>query len=259
MSIALDPLPVRIRTVRTLADFRRCEDLQKVAWGFEDLDVVPLPMFVVAVHTAGVVLGAYSGDRLIGFVYSLPARVHGEWVQYSHMLAVTPEFRRRGIGLRLKRAQGRAAARIGFHTIVWTFDPLQARNAALNLRRLGATARDYEVDYYGETSSPLHRGLATDRLLAIWGTGRRRRRHGWNPVDAPFIYDCSKIGALGERAFRIAIPPSIDEFKLDDPQGARQRQLQLRTVFRTAFRRGFEAVDFDLKTSSYLLMRRPRR
>lgn len=248
---------VRIGVVRTLADFRRCENLQKEAWGFDDLDVVPLPMFVVAIHTGGIVLGAYEADRLIGFVYSLPARVQAEWTQYSHMLAVAPAYRRLGIGLRLKRAQGRAALRIGFRTIVWTFDPLQARNAALNLRRLGATACDYEIDYYGRTSSPLHSGLATDRLLAVWRPGRRRQAPAGG--EAPFVYDCSKNGLRGIRAFRFSIPPAIEEFKTAEPDAARELQLRLRDVFRAAFRRGFHAVDFDLRTSSYLLVKGPIR
>ncbi|MEW6365895.1 MAG: GNAT family N-acetyltransferase [Acidobacteriota bacterium] len=266
----------RIRALRTLAEFKRCEELQKEAWGFEDLDVVPLPMFQIAAKYDGIVLGCIEspGGRVVGFVYSLPARAHGRWVQYSHMLAVSPDTRRQGLGLRLKLAQARTSLALGFHRLIWTFDPLQARNASLNLRRLGATVSQYFVDLYGPTSSPLHRGLPTDRLLADWdvrGMGRRSglprrraRRGGRASPESPIIYDCSKellrdLRSPNFRSFRFAIPASIEDLKASDPAAAAKVQMRLRSVFVAAFRAGFRAVDFEIGAGDgpghYLLVR----
>ena len=251
---------IRIRSMTDLADFRRCEELQREAWGFEDLDIVPAPMFTIAAHHGGIVMGAYDGNLMIGFVYSLPALLDKEWIQYSHMLAVVKAYRRHRIGLRLKAAQGRAAMAAGFKTIAWTYDPLQARNASLNLGRLGAEAGDYYVNLYGETSSPLHHGLPTDRLLARWMPGRAKRAR-WKPNagDAPIIYDCSKKDFLRGRAFRFAIPADIEDLKSIDSEAALDWQQRLRGVFLAAFKKGFRAVDFqfdkDKKLGHYLLIR----
>jgi len=254
--------PVRIRPVTELAGFRRCEELQIEAWGFQDLDVVPTPLFTIAAHYGGLVLGAYDGPRMIGFVYSLPALLDGQWIQYSHMLAVIAGYRRRHIGLRLKMAQASAARAAGFREIAWTFDPLQSRNANLNMRRLGATVHDYYPNLYGQTSSPLHRGLPTDRLLARWEVAGPRRLDGrrrWTG-DPPFVYDCSSRGFLGLRAFRFLIPGSIDTLKRADTTLAFDWQRRMRELFQAAFSGGYEVVDFELDVArglgSYVLVRR---
>lgn len=254
--------PIRIRPVTKLVDFRRCEELQREAWGFQDLDIVPTPLFTIAAHYGGLILGAYDGPRMIGFVYSLPALLDGQWIQYSHMLAVIPEYQRRHIGLRLKMAQASAARAAGFREIAWTFDPMQSRNANLNTRRLGATASVYYPNLYGQTSSPLHRGLPTDRLLARWKIAGPRRSGGrrrWRG-HPPFVYDCSSRDFLGLPAFRFLIPGSIDTLKRADTALAFDWQRRLREVFQAAFADGFEAADFELDLvrglGSYVLVRR---
>lgn len=235
-----------IRTITDVKEFKRCEDLQRECWGFDDLDIVPAAMFVIGARYGGIVLGGFDRetDRMVGFVYSLPARLDGRWVQYSHMLAVVPELRRHGLGVRLKLAQGRASVRLGFRELAWTFDPLQARNANLNLHRLGAVSKDYLRNLYGETSSPLHKGLATDRLLARWSPGKPaggKRSVGRLPVAS----DVSEIEP-GWRAFRVPIPASIEQVKHADPAAAAYLQQKIRAIFEHSFRAGYAAVDFHL-------------
>lgn len=259
-----------IRKLRTLDEFKRCEQLQREAWGFQDIDIVPVPMFVIAAAYGGITLGGFetgSGrSRMVGFVYSLPAKLDGAPVQFSHMLAVEPDVRRQGLGLRLKLAQGHAAVKIGYDTIIWTYDPLQARNARLNLRRLGAITRDYLVNLYGETSSPLHRGLQTDRLLVRWRPNEARRRRRGEierllPGEPPVIAEAAALRSRKLPRFRIAIPAAIDELKKRSVEDAMNWQFVTRDLFTKAFRAGFEAVDFELEPGQevgyYVLARRP--
>ena len=136
---------------------------------FEDRDLIPVRMFVVARKVEGQVIAAFARDgRMMGFLLAIPA-LHGELAYlHSHMLAVLPEFRRTGVGQRLKWEQRREALARSIRLIEWTFDPLEWMNATLNLNRLGAIARRYIPNLYGISSSPLHRGLPTDRLVAEW-------------------------------------------------------------------------------------------
>ena len=136
-------------------------------WG-EDI-AVPSPIFVVAHHTGGQVLGAFDGDKMVGFTLALAAiRGDGKPFLHSHMTAVLPEYHNRGVGRRLKLFQRQDALKRGIDLIEWTFDPLELKNAHFNFMRLGAVARRYIPDCYGVTESPLHAGLPTDRLVAEW-------------------------------------------------------------------------------------------
>ncbi|MBI2841440.1 MAG: GNAT family N-acetyltransferase [Acidobacteria bacterium] len=242
-----------IRRLHRLDEFKRCEELQKESWGFDDLDIVPAPMFVVGAKYGGIVLGGFESvnGRMVGFVYSLPAVLEGRSIQYSHMLAVEPEYRRHGIGLQLKIAQGRESVKLGYETIAWTFDPLQARNANLNLHRLGAVTHDYLVNVYGETSSPLHRGLQTDRVLARWRPGLKREER--TLPSRLVVEGLPVLGSVARRpdlrrllAFRVPIPTSIDHLKSSPSGDAAADQRRVRALFTRAFKAGFEAVDFEL-------------
>ena len=168
---------VRIRPLRTLADFEGCVRIQRDVWGHADLDITPVHNFRISVETGAILLGAFSGRRLVGYVYSFPALLDGAVCQHSHHLAVVPGFQRRGLGFALKRAQWREALRRGFRLMTWTYDPLKARNANLNLHALGAIGRRYLDDFYGPTPSlVLGPGLPTDRLLIEWPIATKRVR-----------------------------------------------------------------------------------
>jgi predicted GNAT superfamily acetyltransferase len=159
---------ITIRKCTGIDEFKACVELQKEVWKFADADLVPLRMFVVAEKVGGQIIGAFEGSSLVGYVFSVPGLRAGQAYLHSHMLAVRESHRDCGLGRRLKLAQREEAVQRGFDLIEWTFDPLEIKNAWLNIVRLGAIARRYYVNHYGYTSSVLHRGLPTDRLVAEW-------------------------------------------------------------------------------------------
>jgi predicted GNAT superfamily acetyltransferase len=158
-----------IRALRSIAEFRRVIALEQEIWGYSDAeDAVGTPMFVVTVKRGGILLGACDGDRLIGFVYSIAGLRHGRPMQWSHMLGVLPAYRATGIGRALKLEQRRISLDMGLDLMEWTYDPLVAANAHLNVRRLGVVVEEYALNVYGDSNSPLHRGTPTDRFVAQW-------------------------------------------------------------------------------------------
>lgn len=161
---------VSIQAVDNFRQATDCVRVQRRVWGFSPADVVTPEMLLGCVRHGGIALAAFPPQRrLVGFVFSLPAPLGGDIIQHSHMLAVLPEFQDRGIGRRLKWAQFEEARQRNCSRITWTYDPLEARNAFLNLNKLGAQASRYYLNLYGDsTSSRLHQGIGTDRLLAEW-------------------------------------------------------------------------------------------
>ncbi|HYP25927.1 MAG TPA: GNAT family N-acetyltransferase [Blastocatellia bacterium] len=158
-----------IREAETEEDYRAIEEIQKEAWGFSDLDVVPMATVVATVHAGGIALCAFEGERMIGFAYGFPALEQGRPSIHSHMLAVRNDCRNLQAGFYLKIAQRDLALGKGLDMISWTFDPLQSLNAHLNFNKLGVISRRYVVNFYGESSSsPLHQGFGTDRLWVSW-------------------------------------------------------------------------------------------
>src|SRR4030095_11053344 len=168
-----------IRDVDGEAEHRAIEEIQKEAWGFNDLDIVPAATLIATQHAGGVVLGAFEGARMIGFAYAFPAFEHGRASMHSHMLAVRSEYRSFHAGFYLKVAQRERALEKRIDEITWTFDPLQSLNANLNFSRLGVVSRRYLVNFYGEaSSSPLHQGFGTDRLWVSWLLNSHRVEEG---------------------------------------------------------------------------------
>jgi predicted GNAT superfamily acetyltransferase len=159
---------ITVRPCHSIHEFEQMVELEFQVWGFRERDVVPSQMYVVADKTGGQVLGAFAGDRMAGFVLAYAGIRDGSPYLHSHMAAVLPEYRDLGVGRRLKLAQRDDALARGISLIEWTFDPLQTKNAYFNICRLGAVVRRYLLDVYGPTSSPLHGGLPTDRLVAEW-------------------------------------------------------------------------------------------
>ena len=160
-------MPFEIRDVTDLAGCRAVVDVENEVWG-QDSEVVPASLLVASIKRGGILIGAWDGSRLVGFVWSMPGVRQGQLTHWSHMLGVRPEARGQGLGESLKRAQSERAIAAGCDLIEWTFDPLQAANAHLNLASLGCIASEYRVNTYGEMSGPLHRGTPTDRLVAEW-------------------------------------------------------------------------------------------
>jgi len=156
---------VDIRPIATRDEFVACVDLQRDTWGRGFSEIVPLSMLQITAKMKGVVIGAFGSDGMLcGFVYGVTGLRRGELAHWSHMLAVRPEARDQGIGSRLKLAQREELRAVGVKTMYWTFDPLVARNAHLNLNRPGATVDDFVPNMYGESASALHQ-LGTDRFV----------------------------------------------------------------------------------------------
>lgn len=170
-----DASGVQLRPLVSLAEYQACVALQSDVWGEAFSDTVPASILQVAAHIGGLVIGAFVGDTLTGFVFGLTGVKNGEIVHWSHMLGVRASAREMGIGRRLKEYQRAELARRGVAREFWTFDPLQARNAHLNVNRLGVRVIDYAVNMYGTTGSPLHLGIATDRLIVEMATEVRPR------------------------------------------------------------------------------------
>jgi predicted GNAT superfamily acetyltransferase len=229
-------VPVTLRELRSKDDYAACVRLQRDTWGREYSDVVPASLLKVGQLVGGVSAGAFTaGERLVGFVYGLSGIRDGRVIHWSHMLGVHPEFRDDGVGRRLKEYQRELLRGRGVEQIYWTFDPLVARNAHLNLNRLGTEVREYVPDMYGETGSPLH-SFGTDRLVVSWpvepladDVAERRSEAGWR--DAPLAstrlpseQDCEPDAPL----VRIEVPPAVEGLPMSE-------LLSWRVVTRAAF------------------------
>ncbi len=231
---------VRIEPVSSLEHMQRCVDLQVAIWGYADGDVIPRRVFVVAQRIGGQVLGAFDGETMVGFAMGLPGYRAGAAYLHSHMLAVLPEYRNAGLGRRLKLAQREDAMERGFDLMEWTFDPLDIKNAYLNLGRLGAIARRYEPDFYGASSSPLQGGLPTDRLYAEWWLRSER-------VSKRLAEGVDENAQDAEVVERVHVPAGVDRWKADPQQRQRALDLQMRNreAFQSAFGRGLAAIGYE--------------
>lgn len=166
------PTDVIIRPLTSVEDFEACRALEGETWGHGLHDSMPMPMLIVLTHIGGLVAGAFDGSgELLGFVLSLPGVRDGEVIHWSHLLAVRGSARNLGIGRRLKEYQIAELARRGIAHVCWSYDPLVAKNAHLNLERLGARVVEYVPNFYGVTDSPLHYGVPTDRFVVACPTG----------------------------------------------------------------------------------------
>ena len=175
-----------IRPLHTIDEFRQVLELEKLIWGYEDSDdAVGIPVFVITVKRGGILLGAFDGDRMVGFVYSLAGLKRGTPMQWSHMLGVVDGYRATGVGRDLKLEQRRIAVEMGLDLMEWTYNPLVAVNAHLNFNRLGVLVEDYVLNVYGDSSSPLHRGTPTDRFIAQWWMRSPRVTELLGSADAP--------------------------------------------------------------------------
>jgi predicted GNAT superfamily acetyltransferase len=241
---------IAIRNCSSLDDFRQCVAVQKAVWGFEDADLVPLRLFVVAQKIEGQILGAFKhSGHMAGFALAVPALKGSKVYLHSHMVGVLSEFQGQGIGRRLKLEQRRKALKRGINLIEWTFDPLELKNAYFNLERLGAIARRYVENQYGTSSSPLHRGLPTDRLIVEW----------W--LDSPRVIARTKKTHPPESGIRrrIAVPTTVADPAKGLKVSVSQIQTELRDQFQDAFSAGLAAVGFEVteNVGTYLLGKLP--
>lgn len=213
-----------IRELSTEAELREAVALQKTIWGFDDADLLPFRMMVVATKIGGQLLGAFAEERMVAFCLAIPGLKEPlKPYLHSHMLGVLPEYRNAGLGRALKLRQRDDALARGIDLIEWTFDPLELKNAHFNIEKLGAIVRRYVRNQYGRSSSHLHGGLPTDRCVAEWWIRKPRVR--------------------GEVVERISVPSDIDR--------ARARQSEIADQFERCFARGLAVI--AMEGDSYLL------
>jgi predicted GNAT superfamily acetyltransferase len=285
---------ITIRDLTSIEEFRQVVECEKAIWGYTDQgDLVTVPVFIFTVHRGATLIGAFDTStppapsassepwpgQLVGFAYAVVGMKHGKPMLWSHMTGVLPEFRG-GLGFELKLAQrGRALAQ-GYDLIEWTFDPMQAMNAHFNFAKLGVVVEEYEENFYGTSTSPLHQGNPTDRFVAEWWirtphVERRLVPTGPLTLRAIGLADTEQVNrtapsgewlesvdvdlSLGARRLLVEIPMGFTDMLSRAPELALAWRICTRAIFTTYFARGYRAVDFILdraaRKGAYLLAR----
>jgi predicted GNAT superfamily acetyltransferase len=253
---------IRIRECTSVEEFDQCVRLQREGFGLPDLELSPRRHLIVAHSAGGFTLGAFDGERMVGFVLNQiavrrsPETGAEETCGYSHMMAVAQDYQNRGVGARLKWAQRARVLAEGRRFIRWTWDPVQSRNAHFNLNRLGVVVRSYAENYYGTDYStvtgrfgePL--GLDSDRLVAEWD------------LDSPRVEALARgetPGPSGEPRAAVAIPTNWGALVREEPAAAREELLRVRAEFQAAFASGLVCAGFERDPSAprYLFFREP--
>jgi predicted GNAT superfamily acetyltransferase len=259
------------------------EALQRAVWPDSETDIVPAHVFIAAVHNGGLLLGAFTDDQLIGFVFGFPGletTPDGPRAKHcSHMMGILAGYRDSGVGFALKRAQWQMVRHQGLDHITWTYDPLLSRNAYLNITKLGAVCNTYRRSEYGDMRDGLNAGLPSDRFLVDWWIntrrverrlGKRARRplklHNFSQADLQPLYVLRASAGSGPRPpehfspleGRLAlaeIPSDINALKEADFAIARDWRFFSRELFETAFASGYLITDFvyDEGRSFYVL------
>ncbi|HEX7485744.1 MAG TPA: hypothetical protein VF332_06310 [Vicinamibacterales bacterium] len=267
---------MELRTLTTADEFRRVFALEQEIWGYATTeDSVPVMMLLVSTKIGGLVTGAFDQGRLVGFAYALPGIRNGKPFQWSHMLGVAPGYRNSGLGWRIKLEQRREVMASGLDLIAWTYDPLQAINAHLNFAKLGTIAREYHLDVYPESTSTLHEGTPTDRLIAEWWLRSDRVVRRLEAVNGGAVerrvdrndtsFAAIRVNRVREGAERlvpdghnlsieaprlaVTIPMGFTAMQQHDLPLALAWRFATREIFTTYLARGYQVVDFLLDRS----------
>ncbi|MFZ2054083.1 MAG: GNAT family N-acetyltransferase [Candidatus Aminicenantales bacterium] len=272
-SAAKKTLDLRIQRLTSFEDFRKLPDIQRRVWRHGETDLTPTHQFCISAIMGAIILGAFVREDMVGFVFSFPAVHDGALSQHSHLLAVLPQYQRHGIGKRLKWAQRDWALKLGYRRITWTVDPLQARNANLNIHTLGAATSTYMRNFYGlDSKLNLGPGIPTDRFLMDWPireksvAGRRRGRFEYLDEEAlpralerragtaEFLPGRTRLGLM-DKLILAEVPRDINAWRgKHEPIASWQKAL--RRVFEHYFRRGYAAVDFLFGARCFYVLKR---
>jgi predicted GNAT superfamily acetyltransferase len=216
---------MKVRPVTELEELEKCLDLQREAFGWADIDLLPRRFLVVLGHIGGLVLGAYDDERLVAFLNAVPG-IRGRMPYWhSHMLAVSKDYWNSGVGTQLKLAQRDEGLKRGLRLIEWTFDPLESKNAYLNIAKLGVIIRRFYPNHYGETTGVRQRGMDSDRVIAEW----------W--IDGPRV-------SVNPEVRRVAIPADIQSLKKQSLESARDIQKRVREQFLQNIADDYFVADF---------------
>lgn len=268
---------VCVKSLDSFEDFEKLLHVQRVVWKHRDLDLTPVHEFAVSSRMGGILLGAFVGPELAGFVYSFPAVFEGESCQHSHLLAVLPDYQGFGLGKALKWAQRDEAVKRGYRFITWTYDPLQTRNANLNLQALGAISRTYLPDFYGAIPTLcLGPGLPSDRMLIEWPIRDRRvksrfegkaRKPGYDPAALPKAQERKPGGedpfhrparpklALEDEVVLVEVPKDVKALA-GRPDLIAEWQAGLRRTMTAYFGRGYVADHFILGDRAFYVLKK---
>ena len=258
--------PIAIRLALTQEEYAGCEELSRSIWGAAERNVVPRELMLTMQVNGGIVQGAWLPDgTIVGFVFGFLGERDGTLRLCSHQLGVLPAYRGTGLGVQLKLAQAEEARRRGLELITWTFDPLEARNAYINLHRLGAIARRYDRDHYGVMDDELNRGLSSDRFEAEWWIGAAAPR--WQPAQADLAEapvrlrvgagdtpEAEAVGPSDVRVVLIEVPLDFQALKRQSLALAQDWRLATREALEGALAQGFQAADF-LRRGVYVMVR----
>ena len=260
-------MDIKIRPINTLTDLRKCHEIQRATWGYTDLMVFPYTQLISSAHNGGVLLGAYSGPDLVGFVYGYLGMSGAKLYLFSQRMGVLPSYQSQGVGMKLKLAQRDQMLRKGIDLIVWTYDPLLGKNATLNIEKLGGIVRHYARDMYGAVNKPRQMGLSTDRFLLEWELMSDRVRGRFRSTEPrpqaeellnensyQFVNYAAWEGnlprpmamdlELDDDTLLVQIPPDLNAIKKVDLGIARGWRESTRDIFETYFRRGYVLTGF---------------
>jgi len=272
-------MSIEIRPIQTHGEYRAVEQLQRDIWHLEEVEIIPDHLLLTAQKNGGLVLGAFEGPTLAGFVFGFAGlTADGSLKHCSHMTGVLPDYQNRNLGYRLKLAQREAVLAWNIDLITWTFDPLESRNARLNFHKLGATCNTYLADLYGGMRDGLNVGLPSDRFQVDWQLSSPRAkallRDGRTSASLAQLLEAgatilnppqkgstglsepaSALRPIDGPRLLLAIPPDFQAIKSADMALARRWRSQTRQLFQTAFARGYLVSDllFDGQRSTYLL------
>ncbi|MFN8598306.1 MAG: hypothetical protein U0559_19250 [Anaerolineae bacterium] len=269
-----------IRPLTTLDDFHAAEDVQRAAWQSDELDIVPLHMLLTVAKSGGVLLGAFNGEELIGFVFGFIGTRHPdayplEFKHCSHQMGIRPEWQSRGVGYALKVAQRDFVRQQGLGLITWTYDPLESKNAHLNILKLGAVCNTYYRDLYGELRDGLNRGFPTDRFQVDWWIESNRvetrltqhrppltlkhYRFARTPIineatldqrGLPVFSNPIDLSTLATERFLVEFPADFQTIRRADPDLALAWRLHIRSICEDAFQRGYSVIDYIYEPGS---------
>lgn len=253
-----------VRSLRSHADLLACVALQQATWGEQFRELVPPAMLLVVEKMGGILAGAFDGDRLAGFVFGVTGLKDGRLAHWSHMLAVDEQLQNRGIGRRLKQYQRDRLAEMGVDRMYWTYDPLVARNAHLNLNRLGARVFEYVRDMYGDDpTSTMDAVIGTDRFVVEWELAVPPPASQDGQIDRgsdrPPVIDLESDKLPDTDPIGVAIPADIHDLKERHPDEARAWRAATRRAFEHYLPRGYRVARLetapDTNRSYYVLER----
>ncbi|MFX0121600.1 MAG: hypothetical protein ACFFB2_15585 [Promethearchaeota archaeon] len=232
---------IKIRRLETIDEFKKTFEIQRSAWGVNDLEIDPHFLMISSQKYGGLLQGFFFDNECVGFTYGIIGKHKEEYFFFSYMTAVMKEFQGRGFGFLLKKAQREEVLKMGYNVIRWFFDPLESLNAFFNIHRLGIISKGYESNIYGEGGEGLHKGLPTDRLIATWNLKSERVIQRIDKKIPKLIKNVPEemIGNINHKITYIEIPKDIQSLKREDLNQAYHWRIKTREMFKSAFKRGF--------------------